>query len=194
MLVTFEAPPQLNQAAAYPALGRAERSMHRACKFRMAQSVEKSEADGALMVGRKRTEAVEYLRALGILWHLQQLGARPGDKLILFLGSNEQFKSLCEVLLLPELIGDARFGTNAARVVNRDKLAGALAPAIAREPRAGLLARFRLAGVPAGAVNSIDQALDTPVARAMVIEEMIDGIRTLRIRGNAFRIDPFDRA
>jgi acyl-CoA synthetase (AMP-forming)/AMP-acid ligase II/acyl carrier protein len=32
-----------------------------------------------------------YARALGILHHLQRLGARPGDKLILFLGSNEQF-------------------------------------------------------------------------------------------------------
>ena len=32
-----------------------------------------------------------YERALGILYHLQKLGARRGDKLILFLGDNEQF-------------------------------------------------------------------------------------------------------
>jgi len=32
-----------------------------------------------------------HARALGILYHLQRLGARRGDKLILFLGSNEQF-------------------------------------------------------------------------------------------------------
>ncbi|MBV8342954.1 MAG: non-ribosomal peptide synthetase [Gammaproteobacteria bacterium] len=32
-----------------------------------------------------------YERASGILWHLQRLGARRGDKLILFLGNNEQF-------------------------------------------------------------------------------------------------------
>lgn len=32
-----------------------------------------------------------YERALGILHHLQRLGAHRGDKLILFLGSNEQF-------------------------------------------------------------------------------------------------------
>jgi acyl-CoA synthetase (AMP-forming)/AMP-acid ligase II/acyl carrier protein len=32
-----------------------------------------------------------YERALGILFHLQRLGARRGDKLILFLQSNEQF-------------------------------------------------------------------------------------------------------
>jgi acyl-CoA synthetase (AMP-forming)/AMP-acid ligase II len=32
-----------------------------------------------------------YQRALGILYHLQRIGARRGDKLILFLGNNEQF-------------------------------------------------------------------------------------------------------
>jgi len=32
-----------------------------------------------------------YQRALGILYHLQRLGARRGDTLILFLGNNEQF-------------------------------------------------------------------------------------------------------
>ena len=32
-----------------------------------------------------------YARSLGILHHLQRLGARRGDKLIIFLGSNEQF-------------------------------------------------------------------------------------------------------
>src|SRR6186713_1505827 len=32
-----------------------------------------------------------YERALGILHHLQKLGARPGDKLIIYLANNEQF-------------------------------------------------------------------------------------------------------
>ena len=32
-----------------------------------------------------------YERALGILHHLQQLGARPGDRLLLFLANNEAF-------------------------------------------------------------------------------------------------------
>ncbi|MBS0395446.1 MAG: non-ribosomal peptide synthetase [Proteobacteria bacterium] len=32
-----------------------------------------------------------YERALGILWHLQQLGAARGDKMIVFLNNNEQF-------------------------------------------------------------------------------------------------------
>src|SRR3569832_36096 len=37
------------------------------------------------------TYADLYERALGILHHLQKLGARPGDKLIIYLANNEQF-------------------------------------------------------------------------------------------------------
>jgi acyl-CoA synthetase (AMP-forming)/AMP-acid ligase II/acyl carrier protein len=35
--------------------------------------------------------AALYERALGILFHLQALGAKPGDKLILYIANNEQF-------------------------------------------------------------------------------------------------------
>jgi acyl-CoA synthetase (AMP-forming)/AMP-acid ligase II/aryl carrier-like protein len=40
---------------------------------------------------RRVTFAELHERALGILFHLQQMGARPGDKLILLLNNNEQF-------------------------------------------------------------------------------------------------------
>jgi len=40
---------------------------------------------------REVSYAELYERALGILYHLQRLGARRGDKLILFLHNNEQF-------------------------------------------------------------------------------------------------------
>jgi acyl-CoA synthetase (AMP-forming)/AMP-acid ligase II/acyl carrier protein len=40
---------------------------------------------------RSVSPAELYQRALGILYHLQRLGARRGDKLLLFLGNNEQF-------------------------------------------------------------------------------------------------------
>jgi acyl-CoA synthetase (AMP-forming)/AMP-acid ligase II/acyl carrier protein len=43
-------------------------------------------------------------RALGILHHLQRLGARRGDKLILFLGSNEQFVDAFWAALLGGII------------------------------------------------------------------------------------------
>jgi acyl-CoA synthetase (AMP-forming)/AMP-acid ligase II/acyl carrier protein len=52
-----------------------------------------------------------YERALGILYHLQRLGARRGDKLLLFLGNNEQFLDafwaaiLCGIVPVPVALG-----------------------------------------------------------------------------------------
>ena len=43
-------------------------------------------------------------RALGILYHLQRIGARRGDKLILFLGNNEQFLDVFWAAILGGII------------------------------------------------------------------------------------------
>ncbi len=114
-----------------------------------------------------------------------------GTRIVLAVGSNEQFKSLCHVLDLSHLVHDQHFSTNAKRVTNRNVLAQMLAPAIAAEPRDELLARLRDAQVPAGAVNSIADALGSDTARRMVLEETIDQVRTLRMSGNAFRIEGY---
>ncbi len=114
-----------------------------------------------------------------------------GGRIVLAIGSNEQFKALCLLLDLSHLVHDQHFSTNAKRVTNRNVLAQMLAPAIALSPRDELLDRFTQAGVPGGAVNSIDQALGSAVAQKLVLEEMIDGVRTLRISGNAFRIEDY---
>jgi acyl-CoA synthetase (AMP-forming)/AMP-acid ligase II len=45
-----------------------------------------------------------YERALGILYHLQRMGARRGDKLILFLGNNEQFIDVFWAAILGGLV------------------------------------------------------------------------------------------
>jgi acyl-CoA synthetase (AMP-forming)/AMP-acid ligase II/acyl carrier protein len=45
-----------------------------------------------------------YERALGILFHLQRIGARRGDKLILFLGNNEQFVDVFWAAILGGII------------------------------------------------------------------------------------------
>jgi crotonobetainyl-CoA:carnitine CoA-transferase CaiB-like acyl-CoA transferase len=114
-----------------------------------------------------------------------------GNRLVLAVGSNEQFKALCGVLDLSDLVHDQHFSSNAKRVSNRNVLAQLLAPAIGGSDREMLLDKFANAQVPAGAVNTLDQALSSPIAERMTIAEMIDGVRTLRISGNAFRIETY---
>ncbi len=53
---------------------------------------------------RELSYAELYERALGILYHLQRLGARRGDKLILFLGNNEQFIDVFWAAILGGLV------------------------------------------------------------------------------------------
>ncbi len=110
-----------------------------------------------------------------------------GKRIVLAVGSNAQFSDLCDVLDLPELKSTNDFAENSERVKNRERLATLISPAIAAVPQQELLQRLQQAGVPAGAVNTIDTALASPAAQRMTVEEMIESVRTLRISGNAFR-------
>jgi crotonobetainyl-CoA:carnitine CoA-transferase CaiB-like acyl-CoA transferase len=114
-----------------------------------------------------------------------------GGRIILAVGSDAQFAALCKVLGLNGLPDEPRFARNVERVRHRVLLADALATAIAVRERGPLLHALIAAQVPAGAVNTIDQALASSAAMAMVNEAVIEGQPTRRIRGNAFRIEPY---
>jgi crotonobetainyl-CoA:carnitine CoA-transferase CaiB-like acyl-CoA transferase len=114
-----------------------------------------------------------------------------GGRIILAVGSDTQFKALCTVLQRADLPNDPRFILNTDRVRERMALYTALAPAFAMQPRGPLLDALISAGVPAGAVRGIDEVMSTPAAQAMVLEAEINGLPTRRIRGNAFRIEPY---
>ena len=82
---------------------------------------------------------------------------RKGD-LVLAVGNDSQFASLCRVLGAPELSGDPRFLSNDDRVQNRAELRAELERRLARAPAAHWVAPLIEAGVPAGEVNDIEAA------------------------------------
>lgn len=84
-----------------------------------------------------------------------------GD-IVLVVGNDGQFASLCEVLGRTELPGDERFQTNSSRVRNQSALQPLLEQAFAARSRAEWLRRLAQAGVPAGPINSIPEALAEP--------------------------------
>jgi crotonobetainyl-CoA:carnitine CoA-transferase CaiB-like acyl-CoA transferase len=112
-----------------------------------------------------------------------------GGRIILAVGSDAQFKALCTTLGLEEIPDETEFASNTARVRHRGALAQRLSTAMEARERGELLNALIVAGVPAGAVLRIDEVMATPAARAMVLEEMVDGERTLRLKGNVFRIE-----
>jgi crotonobetainyl-CoA:carnitine CoA-transferase CaiB-like acyl-CoA transferase len=83
----------------------------------------------------------------------------PADRPIAVgVGTDAQFTAFCTAIDRPELAGDDRFRTNAARVAHRGDLMAEVNRAIAGLPAAEVLARLHRAGIPAGPVNGVDEA------------------------------------
>ena len=87
-------------------------------------------------------------------------------------GNDPTFRRFCAFLGLDALPGDPRFTTNALRVENRPALDAILEERLAGEDGHDLSDRLIRAGVPAGPVLHVDEALAAPhtAARDMVAE------------------------
>jgi len=98
---------------------------------------------------------------------------RTADGWINIGGANEaNWARIADVLGHPEWKADPRFATNSDRMRNLPALTEAMTAVLATRTRAEWLARFDAAGVPAGPVHSIGEALEHPQtqARGMVVE------------------------
>ena len=109
-----------------------------------------------------------------------QLFPASDGHLILACGNDRQFAALCRVLGLPDLPGDPDFATNPARVAHRDRLVPMLTAATSRRTRAELIALMEGAGVPAGPVNDVAEALSEPQILARGLQIAPEGIAGLR--------------
>jgi crotonobetainyl-CoA:carnitine CoA-transferase CaiB-like acyl-CoA transferase len=88
-------------------------------------------------------------------------------------GANQSnWERICDVLGRPEWKTDPRYVTNDDRMANLPSLVAAMNAVVVTKTRAEWQARFDEAGVPAGPVNSIGEALEQPqvIARGMVVE------------------------
>jgi len=96
---------------------------------------------------------------------------RNGD-LFVAIGNDRQFGALVQMLGERQLATDARFRTNADRLKHREALRAALTRAFAQADGHELAQRLLRAGVPAGVVVPIDEALasEQTRARAMLVQ------------------------
>lgn len=88
---------------------------------------------------------------------------------ILACGNDAQFARVAELVGLPEWAQDPRFATNAARVQHREVLTPMLADCFRQRTRQDWLSALDAAGVPAGPINTVDEAFADPhcIARQM---------------------------
>ncbi|MER6097980.1 CoA transferase [Streptomyces sp. NPDC001728] len=78
--------------------------------------------------------------------------------LVLAVGNDRQFRSLCEGLGLPELTEDPRFATNTARVAHREELVAALTGPLGTRTADRWFEELTAVGVPCGPINDLAAA------------------------------------
>ena len=87
------------------------------------------------------------------MFYLTAAGERPWRRLV------------AEVLNRPDLLDNPDFATNAARVANQDQLRAVLNGIFATDRRDAWIEKMRMAGVPVGAIRTIEEAMNAPETR-----------------------------
>ena len=106
--------------------------------------------------------------------------------IIIAVGNDRQFARLAEICGHPEWPADERFASNAARVANRAEMVRLVSEAIAPKPAAEWLEQLEAAGIPAGPINGMSQALSDVQAQH---RQMVRNIAGISLVGSPVRMD-----
>jgi crotonobetainyl-CoA:carnitine CoA-transferase CaiB-like acyl-CoA transferase len=112
--------------------------------------------------------------------------AAADKPLIIAVGNDRQFARLAKICGHPEWAGDDRFATNAARVANREEIVRLVSECIRQKPADEWFDELEAAGIPAGPINTISQALADVQAQH---RRMVRTMAGLSVMGSPVRID-----
>jgi len=109
--------------------------------------------------------------AYGAVLPYQTFRTRSRD-IAIGIASDRQWRIFCPIIGRPDLADDPRYVTNAARSANRASLVEALQEALLGRTCEDWEAMLSCAGIPVGAINSIDQVVAHPqvCARGALVE------------------------
>ena len=99
------------------------------------------------------------------------------DNIFIGVGNDGTFRKLAKEIGKPELGTDPRFARNKDRIANRDALRAELAAVFSQHEAEPLCNRLLAAGLPAGPVQKIDQALTNPHTCIAAISSRRTGTR-----------------
>jgi crotonobetainyl-CoA:carnitine CoA-transferase CaiB-like acyl-CoA transferase len=110
--------------------------------------------------------------------------------LMVAVGNDVLWQRFALLIGRPELAADPRFATNPDRVANRTELLVLIEAALAARGSAEWAAELSRAGIPAGAINTIDKALMHPQvqARDMVLSTDHPTAGALRMTGSPIKL------
>jgi formyl-CoA transferase len=106
----------------------------------------------------------------------------------------EQFEALCKIVGRPEVINDERFNQRQVRLDHRKELQDILEQALAGKTAAEWEKLMNPAGVPAGCVLTVPEALNHPhlVTRGMIgVYEDVPDVGTVKVFRPGFKLNGF---
>src|SRR5262252_10073537 len=103
--------------------------------------------------------------AYGALLPYQTFPTKTRD-IAVGIGSDKLWRTFCPLVGLADLADDPRFVSNAARNANRPALIAALQDALLTKSYEEWEAILQPAGIPMGAINTLDQVVEHPQVRA----------------------------
>ncbi len=106
--------------------------------------------------------------------------------IIIAIGNDRQFARLAKLCGHPEWASDERFATNGARVANRGAIVGLVSDCIRERPAAEWFEKLDSAGIPAGPINTVSQALADVQAQHRAMVRTLGGVPLV---GSPVRID-----
>ncbi len=116
------------------------------------------------------------------------LETREGDRFVLAIGTDRQFRGLCDILNL-DIAADIRFSVNQQRLVHRDELYTLIVKASNSLDSEEFYAACLAQKVPMGKIKSLDEVLESSTANSMLLSENIEGVSTRRLSSVAFAIE-----
>lgn len=116
------------------------------------------------------------------------IASADGIKMVLAIGSQAQFEGLLEVLGLTSLHADNRFSTNSNRVKHRAELHELLKAEVLKLKGIELYDDLITRKVPIGMIKNLKQVFESSSAKALLLNQEIEGMQTTRVATAIFKI------
>ncbi len=113
---------------------------------------------------------------------------KDGALVTFAIGSDKQFRHLCEVLEKPALADHHLFASNSLRVVNRNFLKTLLSEAVLMFEVDPLLQALFNQFVPAARIKTMKEVFETPEAKKLLVHGKIENIDTTSVKTAVFSI------
>lgn len=120
------------------------------------------------------------------------LESSDGGQIVLAVGNDRQFQSLCTALELENLTLDARYVDNKQRVIHRSSLHALLQKKARQLTRDTLLDLLHQSGVPAGAVRDMQEVFAQSSAQALLLDwNLPDGTMVKSVKSTVFELSRY---